>query len=277
MKTDVHINLYRETGYSQQRYNVAAIHPRGPLSPLKKPSSFALLPYVQTTYNRISRMLVERKIISFLGPVKDDLELTTPGCVQPSPVSVCQVCIGQTGRSSETCVTNKSGTSESQSPTNRRWLNADLTITTHITDTKSGYWTDSSGWRLLDLHPNNTNRENDPILSGSWKPLISSFKGRRWAPRLVCMLTFLSITKLFYACPLLSLVLCSLTFYPLALNCSRVHVDPSFWCLPSSLPYCYIFSFSFLLCGSPSSHIIIFSLLLQTGSHPVPLLNYSLL
>jgi len=70
MKTDVHINLYRETGYSQQRYNAAEIHLPGPLSPLKKPSSFALLPYVQTTYIRISRML-------------DDLQVQTPGRVQP--------------------------------------------------------------------------------------------------------------------------------------------------------------------------------------------------
>ena len=246
MRTDVHINLYQETGYSKQRYNVAAIHLRGPLSPLKERSSFALLPYVQTTYNRISRMLVERKVISFLGPVKDDLQLKTPCCVQPSPVSVCQVCIGQTDRS-ETCVTNRIGTSESQSLTNRRWLNSNLTITTHITDTKSGYWTDSSGWRLLDLHPNNTNKENGLILSWPWKPLISSSKGSRWASQLVCMLTFLSITKLFYACPLLFLVLCSLTFYPLALNCSRVHEDPSFWCLAFSLPHFYICSFLFLL------------------------------
>jgi len=83
MKTDVHINLYRETGYSQQRYNAAAIHLPGPLSPLKKPSSFALLLYVQTTYSRISRMLDERKTICFLGPVKDDLQVQMPGHVQP--------------------------------------------------------------------------------------------------------------------------------------------------------------------------------------------------
>jgi hypothetical protein len=94
METDVHFNLYQETGYSQQRYKVAAIHLQGPLSSLKKPSSFALLPRVQTTYSRISRMLFERKMFGFLGPVTDDLQLNTPGCVHPSPASVCQVCIG---------------------------------------------------------------------------------------------------------------------------------------------------------------------------------------
>lgn len=131
MKTDVHINLYQETGYSQQRYNAAAIHLLRPLSPLNKPSSFALVPYVQTTYNRIRTMFVERKIISFLGPVKSNLQLKTPGCVQSSPVSICQVCTGQTDRSTETCVTNRSGTSKSQSPTHRRWSNTNWTITTH--------------------------------------------------------------------------------------------------------------------------------------------------
>jgi hypothetical protein len=134
-KTNVHINLYWETGYSQHRYSVAAIHLRGPLSPLKKRSSFALLPYVQTAYSRVSRMLVERKIISFLDPVKDDLQLKMPRCVQPSPVCICLVCIRQTDCSTETYVTKRGGTCKSQSPTNRRWLNTNLTISTHITMT----------------------------------------------------------------------------------------------------------------------------------------------
>lgn len=82
----------RKLGTASRDNNIAAVHLRGPLSPLKKPSSFALLPYVQTTHSRISKILVERKIISSLGPVKDDLQLKTPGCVQPSLVSVCQVC-----------------------------------------------------------------------------------------------------------------------------------------------------------------------------------------
>jgi len=170
MKIDVYINLYRETGYSQQRYNATAIHLRGPLSPLKKPSSFPLLPHVQTTYSGISRMLVERNIISFLGPVRNDLQLKTPGCVQPSPVSVCQVCIGRTDRSTETCVTDRSGTPESQSPTHRRWSNTNLTFTTHITMTPNpdiGQTRQIGGCWIFT--PNNTNREDGPILSGSWQ------------------------------------------------------------------------------------------------------------
>jgi hypothetical protein len=68
----------------------------------------------------------------------------------------------------------------------------------------------------------------------------------------------------------LFLVLCSLT-----LNWSRVHKDPSSGVYPPHFNTC---SLSFLLYGSPSSHILyfIFTLHLQTGYHPVPLLNYSL-
>jgi len=71
-------------------------------------------------------------------------------------------------------------------------------------------------------------------------------------PRLVCMHSHVPFHNQIILCSsLLFLVLCSLTFYPLALICSRVHEDPSFWCL-TSLPSCfYICSFFFLLYGSP--------------------------
>jgi hypothetical protein len=55
----------------------------------EKPTSVALLPFVNMTFNRISRMLSRhnitsvglppRKIASFLRPVKEDLVLKTPG------------------------------------------------------------------------------------------------------------------------------------------------------------------------------------------------------
>jgi hypothetical protein len=69
------------------------------------------LPYVQTMYGHLSRMLAKhningvgllpRKISSFLHPVKDDLGLRTPG-VYSIPCECGQVYIRQTGQSIET-------------------------------------------------------------------------------------------------------------------------------------------------------------------------------
>jgi hypothetical protein len=71
----------------------------------------ALLPFVNTTFNRISRMLSRhniksvglppRKIANFLRPVKDDLGLKTPG-VYSIPCECGQVYIEQTGCSIDT-------------------------------------------------------------------------------------------------------------------------------------------------------------------------------
>jgi hypothetical protein len=75
--------------------------------PTDKPTSFALLPYVQTTYGRLSRMLAKhnikcfglppRQVSSFLRPVIDDLGLRTPR-VYSIPCECGQMYIGQTGR-----------------------------------------------------------------------------------------------------------------------------------------------------------------------------------
>jgi hypothetical protein len=79
----------------------------------EKPTSVALLPFVNTTFNRISRMLSRhniksvglppRNIANFLRPMKDDLGLKTPGVY--SILCECgQVYIGQTGRSIDTTI-----------------------------------------------------------------------------------------------------------------------------------------------------------------------------
>lgn len=68
-----------------------------------KPTSIVLLPYVQTKYGRISRIvgLPLRKLSSFLRPVKDELRLGSAGVY--SRLYECgQVYIGQTGRSIKT-------------------------------------------------------------------------------------------------------------------------------------------------------------------------------
>jgi hypothetical protein len=99
---------FKNNGYSRKQIQ-RALNPEVKTFKLKdNPTSFALLPYVQTTYGHLSRMLAKlniksvglppRKISSFLRPVKDDLGLRTPG-VYSIPCECGRVYIGQTGRS----------------------------------------------------------------------------------------------------------------------------------------------------------------------------------
>jgi hypothetical protein len=72
-----------------------------------KPTSTAYIPYTQTTYSRLSRMLAKhniksfalplRKIFSYFPPVKDAVGLRTPG-VYSIPCECGRVYIGQSGR-----------------------------------------------------------------------------------------------------------------------------------------------------------------------------------
>jgi hypothetical protein len=78
-----------------------------------KPTSGTLLPYVQTTYSCLSRMVAKhncksaglpsRKISSFLHPVKDNLGLKTPG-IYSIPYQCGHVYITQTGQTIKTRV-----------------------------------------------------------------------------------------------------------------------------------------------------------------------------
>jgi hypothetical protein len=73
-----------------------------------KPTSPAYIPYTQTTYGQLSRMLAKqdiksvalqpRKISSYFPTVQDALGLRTPG-VHSIPCECVRVCIGQSGRS----------------------------------------------------------------------------------------------------------------------------------------------------------------------------------
>ena len=73
-----------------------------------KPTSTAYIPYTQTTYGRLSKMLAKhniksvalppKKIFSYLPPVKDALGLRTPG-IYKIPCECSKVYIGQSGRS----------------------------------------------------------------------------------------------------------------------------------------------------------------------------------
>jgi hypothetical protein len=73
-----------------------------------KPALTVYIPYTQTTFGRLSRMLAKhntktvalpvRKIFSHLPPVKDALGLKTPG-IYSIPYERVRVYIGQSGRS----------------------------------------------------------------------------------------------------------------------------------------------------------------------------------
>jgi hypothetical protein len=75
-----------------------------------KPTAVALIPYLETTFNQLSRLLGRHnikciampptKISNFLPKIKDDLGLRTPG-IYSIPCECGKVYIGQTGRTIE--------------------------------------------------------------------------------------------------------------------------------------------------------------------------------
>lgn len=80
---------FRENGRRLKRISRALDPTVRTFKPKEKPTSVAILPYIQTTYIRIKRMLGRysiknvslppRKICIFFCPVKDDLRLRTAG------------------------------------------------------------------------------------------------------------------------------------------------------------------------------------------------------
>jgi hypothetical protein len=190
---------FKENGYSRQQIQ-HALNPQVRTSkPKDKPTSVALLPYVQTTYGRLSRMLAKhniksvglpsRKISSFLRPVKDDLGLRTPG-VYSIPCECGQVYIGQTGRSIDTRITEHSrhirlGHPEKSAVTEHSFTHDSLIRfqDTQIPSTKSGYMDRLIRESIeLEFRPNNMNREEYLALSGSWKPPFRLLRESRRHP-----------------------------------------------------------------------------------------------
>ena len=158
--------------------------------PTDNPTSFALLPYVQTTYGRLSRMLAKpnikcvglppRQISSFLRPVIDNLDLRTPR-VYSMPCEFGQVyCTSDrlvdlyragwkitSGMYSLDLQT--SAVAEHKFNHNHFIKSQD----TWILSTVRGYME----WLIrevdeLELHPDGLNMEEGLTLSGAWKPLF---------------------------------------------------------------------------------------------------------
>jgi hypothetical protein len=133
--------------------------------------------------------LPPRKSCSFPRPVKDDLQLRTP-YVYSIPCECGRVYIGQTGRSIANRIKEHSrhirlGHPEKLAVAEHRLTQNHLIRIQHtqILSTKSGYMDLLIRDAIeLELHPNNINREEGLILSGSWKPLFRLFRESRRHP-----------------------------------------------------------------------------------------------
>jgi hypothetical protein len=96
--------VFKENGYSPQQIRRAMKPATRTAKTNYKPTSTAYIPYTQTTYGRLSRMLAKqniknvavppRKISSYFPPVKDALGLRTPG-VYSIPCDCGRVYTGQ--------------------------------------------------------------------------------------------------------------------------------------------------------------------------------------
>jgi hypothetical protein len=100
--------VFKNKAYSTQQISRAMKPPTKTAKSKDKPNLRAYIPYTQTTYGRLSRMMAKyniksiqlppKKFSNYLPPVKDAVGLKTPG-IYSIPCECEKVYIGQSGQS----------------------------------------------------------------------------------------------------------------------------------------------------------------------------------